>query len=235
MGFTKIVTNTTINPITRLGVILQPSIAYEIPKESFAEWSVNAQVVSDIENGDIIVNNGVEDLSVQLALAHIDSGISFVHEDVSLLPAIGLDSPELIRLCPTTIGYNMEIGNEIFAQTRIDKLVGDFVQIQIHYTINNNESDKWVQFDVSYFTTDGRSDLKQVNTPDGTVTIGPDEVETSPYLVRESVVNIPTTAFNSDENYLFLGIKRVAPTAKNSPTNNPIALRYCKRYYKIGD
>ena len=235
-NFTKIVTNTTQQALTRVGVILEPSVPYNIPTESFVEWSVNPAVMDDISNGSILVNNGEENLDIDLALAHIQTGITFVHEDVTLLPAIGLDAPALVRVCDTTVGFEVSIDNEVFAQTRIDRLVGDFVELQIHYTIDNEELDKWLEFEVSYFTTNGRSDSKPINTPDGVVSIGPLEIANSPYLVREAVVNIPTEAFNSDENYLFVGIKRVIPSeSKSSPTNNPIFLRYCKRYYKAGD
>lgn len=228
----KIVRNTTLTNILTGGVILEPGIDYTIPPQEYSQWSANTTAHNLITSGDIVVNNGSQDLSAEVGLVHIQNGVAFKHDDVALLPIVGEDAATLVSICPAAIGYQLDIGDKVYGQTRIDRLVGKAVQFQIHMTIDNSESDKWVQFEISYFTTNGRDDLKQINSIDGTVNTIVKEVPSTPYLVFEAVVDIPTTAFDNDETYLFLGIKRISPVGKTSPTNSPIILRYCKRYFQ---
>lgn len=230
---TKIVKNNKASTDVWSGVTIQPTETYTIPATQYSEWAVNPKVTADIQSGDLVVNDGNSDLSAKLGELHIKSGVVFVHEDVSLLPGAGIDAPELVPVNGSAIGFNMEIGDKIFGQTRIDGLVGDFVEIQVHYTIDNSDANKNIQFDLEYFTTDGRSDSKTIDSADGTVQLGPQVVEDTPWLVREAVVEIPSTFFQNDETYLYFGITRVDPTPLDSPTNNPLVLRYCKRYYKV--
>lgn len=230
---TKIVKNNKTITDVWGGVTLAPSESYTLSTTQYSEWAANPKVLADIQSGDLIINDGNSDLNTILGELHIKSGIVFVHEDVALLPGAGVNAPGLIPVDSSAVGFNMEIGDKIYGQTRIDGLVGDFVEFQIHYTINNSVANRNIQFELTYFTTNGRNDLKTINTPDGTITIGPDVVEDTPWLVREVVVNIPATAFQNDETYLFVGITRVDPTPLVSPTENPIILRYCKRYYKV--
>lgn len=229
----KIIRNNKTSTDVWGGVTLAPSESYTLSTTQYSEWAANPKVIADIQSGDLIVNNGNSDLNAKLGELHIKSGVVFAHEDVALLPGAGTNAPALVPVNSSAVGFDMEIGDKIYGQTRIDGLVGDFVEFQIHYTINNSDLNRNIQFDLTYFTTNGRSDLKTINISDGTVTIGPDVVENTPWLVREVVVNIPATAFQKGETYLFVGITRVDPTPLASPTENPIVLRYCKRYYKV--
>lgn len=230
--FVKIIKNNTMSEKVWGGVVLAPDESYTIPKSSWVAWADNIVIEDAIINGDLIVNNGIDDLDIDLGLVHIKSGLRFIHNDISLLPAVGEDAPSLV-VVPNgvNIAQEMEINNCIFGQTRVDNIVGNFVEIQLHMAIDNNVSDRWIQFDVKYFTTNGVNDGKQINTPDGIVTMGPVLVPTIPYSVFQSVVQIPTEQFNSGENYLFFCAKRVVVTDKIAPANNPLVLRYCKRYY----
>ena len=230
---TKVVKNNKATADVWGGVTLAPSESYTLSTTQYSEWAANPKVLVDIQSGDLIVNDGNSDLNSTLGELHIKSGVVFVHEDVALLPGAGINAPALVPVNSSAVGFDMEIGDKIYGQTRIDGLVGDFVEFQIHYTINNADANRNIQFELAYFTTDGKSDSKTINVADGTVTMGPDVVEDTPWLVREIVVNIPATAFQSDETYLFVGITRTDPTPLASPTNNPIILRYCKRYYKV--
>jgi len=206
---------------------------YEIPSGHWNDLSINSDIISKINSKDYVVNDGNVDLNSTVALAHIQNlhGVVKEHSDVTLLPFVSDNAPELYMISDASIGQRMMVGEQIFGQTRIDNLVDDNVKIQLHLSIDNNIADKWIQFELSYIKTTGDGD-KNMNTPDGTVTFGPIEVPTTPYQIFKSTVSIPSEGFNSEEHYIFLGIKRVAAIGKTEPTNNPIVLRYCKIFYK---
>lgn len=229
----KIVRNVTSGSDTWGGVVIAPSTSYEIPQTQWTEWAVNPKIIQSIRDGELVVNNGELDFNAELGELHLKSGLVFVHEDVNLPPAAGAQAPALEVICPAAIGYKMLVGEKIYGQTRVDGLVGDFLEFQIHMTVDNSDADRWVEFELSYFTTNGRDDLKPINVADGTVTMGPTEIPTTPFAVFQTVVQIPTTAFDADENYLFVGVERRDPVGKTSPTNPPYVLRYCKRYFRV--
>lgn len=234
----KIVKNTTNSDITlsSVGRILFANSDYVIPPLEYGLWAEQDsldEISPIISSGDIIIGDVGENFPANIALSHLSNNIVFVHDDIGLLPGAGENAPSLISVGSSAVGFSLDIGDKIYGQTRIDRLLGSFVEFQIHYTIDNADADRYVQFEFSYFTSNGSSDFKTINIPDGTITVGPHLVSSSPFLMRQVVVNIPTTSFNSGENYLFVGVTRVSPTSGSSPTNNPIVLRYCKRYYRV--
>lgn len=230
----KTVRNESGSTLTVGGVTLLNGESYTLPKTQYTEWSINPNLESLIQSGDLVVSNSEGDLGVELGKLHMTSGIVFNHEDIFLPPAIGINAPELVSIDGASVGFCMEIGNVIYGQTKVDGLVGDIFELQVHYTIDNSILDRHIEFEVSYFTTNGVSDYKNINTGSSTVTLGPVEVEDSPWVVRQAVVNLPTSAFTADETYLFFGIKRVTPSGGlTSPANDPVVLRYCKRYYRV--
>lgn len=234
----RILKNTTESDINLnvLGITILANSEVELVRQWYSlAGNENSMIELSplILSEDIVVNDGKNDLPPAIGIAHIQYGVGFIHEDIGLLPIVGDSAPALVEICPAAIGYEMQVGNKIYGQTRIDRLVGDFVQIQLHMAINNDESDKWVQFEIKYFTTNGRNDSKQISQEDGTVLTELKEVPTLPYSVFESVANIPSEVFQDDEIYLFFSVKRVTPAeSKDSPENNVLALRYCKRYYQ---
>lgn len=240
MAVQKIINNTTNSDIALefVGRTVPALGSLTIPTQEYALWAESesiSEVSSLINSGDIVVSDGISNLAANVGIPHIQNikGVFFNHEDVSLLPGAGVNAPALIPVNSTSVGFNMEIGDKIYGQTRVDGLVGDSVEFQIHYTINNSVANRHIQFELAYFTTNGVNDLKTINVADGIVTMGPQVVESTPWLVRQIVVDIPTSAFQSGENYLFLGITRKDPAPLASPTENPIVLRYCKRYYEV--
>lgn len=186
-----------------------------------------------INSGDIIINNGSEDLPAQVGINHISSvqGVIYEHGDITLLPAVTVNAPEVMKISDAVIGNCLEVGEEIFGQTRVDLWAGGDVSFQLHCCINNTDLDKWVQFDVSYFTTNGIND-KQANAIPSVLTTDAFEVPSTAYRVFEISVDIPSSAFANGEKYLFVGVKRITATGKDAPTNHPVILRYCKQYYK---
>lgn len=197
------------------------------------DMSIDTELQDYVSTGDYVINDGVNDLPIDLALAHLEnqSGIVFEHNDITLLPAVGENAPEIAKISNSLVGHCLLVGEEIFGQTRIDNLAGGEVVFQMHLAINNTTADRWVKYELSYFTTSGH-DEKPCNTPDGVVTIGPVEVPTTAFGVFEVHAAIPETAWENGERYMFVGVKRVTATGKTAPTNHPITLRYCKQYYK---
>jgi hypothetical protein len=231
-AITKIVRNESGSTITLGGVVLNDGDSYTVPKTQYTEWSINSKIIDLIRANDLVVNDGNSDLPSNLAEEHIIAGVVSIHEDIALLPGVGVDAPALTAIDSASTGFEMEIDDKIYGQTRIDGLVGDTVEIQIHYTIDNNTTDKYIEFDLTYFTTNGSNDNKNIQNDTFTVVMGPEEVESTPWLVREISVDLPATAFQNGETYLYFGLVRKNPS-EDSPTNNPIILRYCKRYYKV--
>lgn len=207
--------------------------SYEIPTHLWLELSRDPDIESFIISGDYIVNDGVDDLISSVGLVHVQNiaGVDREHSDITLLPAITLNAPEVVSISAASIGFSMIIGDEIYGQSRIDNYVGDVVSVQLHLCIDNNLSDRWIQFNLNYITTNGYND-KNMNTLTGTLQIGPIEVPTTPWRIFEVEANVPSSDFANGEHYLFIGIERVTATGKTAPTNNPAILRYCKEYWK---
>jgi len=222
--------------ITRLGLVVPASEEISIAVQNhtlLASPLTIDEITPFVESEDLVINDGTEDLPSDVGLAHISSvqGVVREHNDITLLPAIGEAAPEIAKISNAVVGHCLLVGEEIFGQTRIDNLAGGDVIFQMHLTINNTVADRWIQYEVSYFTTTG-FDEKACNTPDGTVTIGPVEVPTTAFGVFEAQCVIPASAWENGEKYMFLGVKRVTATGKTAPTNDPVTLRYCKEYFK---
>lgn len=234
----KIVKNTTNSNIilSSIGRTLFANSDYTVPPSEYGLWAEQDnldEISSDISIGNITIGDGSSVFPSNIAISHLSNSIVFVHDDIGLLPGAGENAPSLISIGGSAVGFSLDIGDKIYGQTRIDRLLESFVEFQIHYTIDNADAERYVQFEVNYFTSNGSSDFKTINVSDGMITVGPHLVASSPFLMRPVGVNIPTSSFNSGENYLFVGITRVSPTSGLSPINNPVVLRYCKRYYRV--
>lgn len=229
----KIIKNLTGSTLQILNRDVDNNQSYDIAPNFWLDLSTDENILALIDSGDLSVSNGSQFLDVVAGRAHVENppGIVFEHSDIALLPAVGATAPELAKISDSVIGHVFAVNEEIFGQTRIDNLAGGSVSFELHMAIDNNVADRWIKFQLSYFTTIGHDD-KAVNTVDGTLDIGPIEVPTTPFLAFEGHVSLPTSAFENGEHYLFLGVKRIAATGKTAPTNNPIILRYCKRFYK---
>ena len=67
----KILKNTTISDIIigDTGITIPTSAQYTIPHQDYLLWAASSEIISFINSGDIIVNDGVKDLPVNLGLA----------------------------------------------------------------------------------------------------------------------------------------------------------------------
>lgn len=205
---------------------------YDIPPHFWSEAAIDDEIKSLILSGDYILNNGTQDMPVDVAIYSITSlgGVVRNHSDITLLPAVTENAPEVCRISDASIAFCMNQGDEIFGQTRINNYAGGDVEVQLHMCIDNSIADRWIQFDVHYITTNGVDD-KNMNSIDGTLEML-EEVPTTPWRIFETVVTIPASAFANGEKYIYIGIERVEAVGKTSPTNNPNILRYCKRYWE---
>lgn len=234
MTQTKIIKNVSGSQVQILNRDITDGAFYNVPPHMWSELAIDSNLHTLILSGDLVINDGNLDLQADVGLAHLQMvhGVVRNHSDITLLPAVTANAPEVCRLSAANIGFCMEIGNEIFGQSRINNYAGDDVEVQIHMAIDNATADRWVQFNVHYITTNGIND-KAMNVVNATLSMGPVEVPTTPWRVFESVVNIPATAFENGEKYIYIGIERVAAVGKTEPVNHPNVLRYCKRYWEM--
>lgn len=235
---TKVVKNTTLSDIDLdyVGSRVPTLGSITINSEEFSLWADQeniSEITPFINSGDLVVNDGNNDLDNNVGIAHLGNinGVIFEHGDISLYPSIGTMAPELLKITDSVVGHKMLVDEEIFAQTRIDNLAGGPVSFQIHACIDNTVIDRWIQFEISYTTTNGLNDV-QMNTTPSIITMGPFEVPGTAFRIFELEVDIPESAFSNEKIYLFIGLKRKTAAGKTAPTNDPVILRYCKQYYK---
>lgn len=234
MAQKKIITNNSGSTQQILNRDIPNTQSYDIPPHLWFELSSDETIHSLILSEDYVVNDGSQDLEPDVGHAHVQSinGVVRNHSDITLLPAVTVKAPEVVRISDATIGFNMMVGEEIFGQSRLNNYAGNSVEIQLHMAIDNSIADRWIQFNVHYITTNGIND-KSMNSVNGTLQMGPIEVPTTPWRIFEAVVTIPHTAFENGEKYIYIGIERVTATGKTAPTNHPAILRYCKRYWEV--
>lgn len=239
MATRKILKNTSGSDIdiSRTGLTIPAGEQIELVPQQFSLYS-NPNTIDEIttvlNSEGLVVNDGNQDFPSDVGKAHLENvnGVIREHNDVTLLPGFGENAPELVRISDALIGFCMREGDEIFAETRLNNYAGNSVEFQIHIAIDNDVSDRWIQFEVNYWTTNGVDD-KAANVLSGTLTMGPVEVPDTPWRVFESEVSIPASAFANGEKYLYVGIKRVTAAGKTAPANHPTVLRYCKKFWKV--
>lgn len=229
----KILKNNTENTIQILSKDVLSQESYEINPCKWDKLSESIDIESLIQSGNIIVNNGCEDLSSVLGIEHVKTGITKVCEPVVIIPGIGDNNPELILLNHASYGYKAQIGDTGYFQVHADNLIGTDIQVSISYCINNDQSDKWVVFEIYLLSTNGEMD-KIVTNYDVNAVYGPFEVHNIPYQIKTRTVDMPPQLFNNNEKTLFFGLKRLDATDynKTNPTNDPIVLKICVSYYK---
>ena len=214
-----------------LNVQLAHTETYTIPAGQFDKAADSLALRNMILAEEVIVNDGSDDLEPSVGIAHIEAGVVFEHSDISLLMGVGSNAPSLVEVSPAVIGGSMEIGDVIYGQSRLDRIIGSTVGVQIHLAIDNSVADRWIQFELAFRTTNGFND-KAMNAVDDTLVMGPFLVPVVPFKIFPKTINIPTEWFANGEKYLFLSVKRVVATGKTAPANDPIILRYCKEFYK---
>lgn len=232
MAQKKIITNVSGSDYEIIGKVLSNNEQYDVEAHFWLELTKSSTILDDVLNGNLIVSDGIRTLAARVGREHLATvqGVIFEHNDITLLPLVTENAPELIKISDASIGFRMEIGDEIYGQSRIDNYAGGVLQIQLHLCADNIIADRWAKFDISYILTDGLGN-RNMNVIDNVRSLGPIEISTTPYQIMEKYIEIPENEVLG-ANYVFIGVKRVAATGKTEVTNSPIVLRYCKRYYK---
>lgn len=233
MTIKKIIKNLTGSTYQIINRDIANNSSYDIDQSFWLELSNDTSIHDLISAGTLVMNDGSIDLPESVGVAHAESitGVVKHHGDITLLSSIGENAPAVVKISNAVVGFEMEINDEIYGQSRVDNYAGGDVKIQIHMAINNTVADRWIQFEVSYWTTNGLND-KNADIVTDTLIMGPIEVPTTAYRIFETSVSVPSSAFSSNEKYIFIGIKRVVATGKTAPANNPTIFRYCKEYYE---
>jgi len=232
MSTKKILKNNSGDTLQILRRELADQESYDIPKYFWDELSDKEDIKSLVSSGDIIVNNGEEDLDSVVGLEHIISGVKRVTDQAMIVPGIGINNPELVVINQASYGFRAEIGDKGYFTLHIDNIVGDSLYVGITYIIDNDQSDRWASFNLSLLSTNCE-DGKDLRYADSTVKYGPLEVNTEPFKVKRTMVEVPTNLWQNNENTLFFGIERldVSLDGKVNPENDPIVVKVCTSYF----
>ena len=230
---TKIIKNQSGITRTILNKVVPNGGQIDVQSIYFNELPNNQEIISLIQSGDYIVNDGIEDLTIEAAIAHVNAGTRIVESHVELLPGVGATSPEVVQVNAATSGFKMEIGDKVFSNDKYESLVGNNIKFNIYAIIDNSDADKWVSFDVSLksLSNSGGGDGTSV---DQTYSFGPFEVPTTPNEVFVMSGEIPSGIIDSSNSTIFFGGERTDVTnlGKQNPTNDPIVLFISKSYRK---
>lgn len=226
-----IIKNTDIVEQQWGGLVYQPSSQYLILETDRGRLLDDEKFLTDLENGLAIINNGDMDLNAEQGLLHLNKQLILIHEDMDLYPAVGPNAAAAIKVSNAIAGFSFNIGDEMFTQGRLDDIVGDSVNFEAHFCINNTVADRWIAFEITLLTTTGGGD-KVVTTPDIIATAGPFELPIVANQIFRINGALPSIYFQNGEKYIYFGMKRVDVTSlsKTNPENNPVLFRICKIY-----
>lgn len=228
----KILKNNTDSTMQILNRDVGAGQQYDIPHGQWDKLADSEEIPTLISDGDIIVNNGEEDLSTSVALVHIKEGALRVHRPMNIIAGLGENCPELIQLNSASVGFDVEIGDKGYVRARADNIVGDFFEVEFHFCINNEAINKYITFKANVLTTCGCGD-KYLNQEDIEYSFGPLDVETDPYKIFNYTIQLPTSLFQNNEKYIFIGLERIDnEEGYDEPTNNPIIVHVDQIYWK---
>jgi len=228
---TLIVKNTTLTDKNWGGLAIPASSQWTMQEVERIRLQSDAAFLADLAAGDAVINNGDDDLNEEHGLLYLNNQLIFIHEDMDIYPAVGANAAAAVRVSAAMAGFEFRVGDEMFTQGRLDDIVGDGVEFEAHWSVNNTVADRWIAFEISLLTTTGGGD-KLTTTPDIVATAGPFLIPTTANQIFRTGGVLPSTYFQNGEKYIYFGIKRVDVTSlgKTNPTNNPILYRVCKIY-----
>ena len=167
--------------------------------------------MQSLSDGYAVVNNGTIDLDAEQGLLHMHKQLIFIHEDMDLYPAVGANAAAAVKVSNSVVCFEFRIGDEMFTQGRLDDIVGDMVNFEAHFSVDNAVADRWIAFEINLITTNGGGD-KVMTTPDIAATAGPFLVPTTPHQMFRINGQLPATFFGAGEKYVYFGIKRIDAT-----------------------
>jgi len=213
------------------GILIPAAGQYTLQEVDRIRFLSDEDFITDLNADLAVVNNGDIDLPTDQGLLYLRKQLIFIHEDMDIYPAVGSNAAAAEKVSNAIAGFRFEIGDEMFTQGRLDDVIGDDVEFESHWCIDNSTADRWVAFEISLITTTGGGD-KVLTIPDIVATAGPFEVPTTPNLIFRLGGALPASYFENGEKYVYFGIKRIDVTSlgKTNPTNDPLLLRICKLY-----
>lgn len=233
---TVVIKNTDSVEHTWGGITIPAESQLTMQEVSRIRFQSDEDFLTALENEVAIINNGEDDLVPELGYLHLHNKLVFIHEDMDLYPAAGESAAAGKKISAAAFGFDFEIGDEMFSQGRLDDIVGDGVEFESHWSIDNTVADRWIAFEIGLITTTGGGD-KSMAVPDVTVVTAPVLVPTVPNQIFRLGGVLPISFFANGEKYVYIGIKRVdvVPLGKTNPTNNPVMYRMCKVYTRTLD
>lgn len=213
------------------GIIVAATSQYTMQEVDRIRFQSDEDFLTDLSTGLAVVNNGDVDLVPDQGLLHLHNKLVFIHDDMDLYPGVGESAAAAVKVSAAVAGFEFRMGDEMFTQGRLDDIVGDGVEFESHWCINNTVADRWIAFEIGLISTSGGGD-KAMTTPDIVATAGPFLIPTVANQIFRLGEILPSSFFQNGEKYIYFGIKRidVVPLGKTNPTNNPVLFRVCKIY-----
>jgi hypothetical protein len=231
MSNVKILKNQSGDTIKIVGVPIQDEGQYTVPSNKWLDLAEYDGLEDLIDSGDIVVNNGEEDLSPDIAKSHVNFGAVKVVHEMDFLTGNGENAPAIEEISNSLIALAVDINDKFYSSAKLTNIIGDTVKFRFYICVNNTEADKWGQAKICYRTSTGMMD-KQMNSIDGCITIGPVEVPTTPYIIFPAEITIPTTYFSNGETQLYVGVERETPGTKPSFSGSFYVLKYEVEYWQ---
>lgn len=213
------------------GILVPASSQYTMQEVDRIRFQSDEDFLTALSSAVAVINNGDDDLVPDQGLLHLNNKLVFIHDDMDLYHGVGENAAAAKKVSAAVAGFEFRIGDEMFTQGRLDDIVGDGVEFESHWSINNTVADRWIAFEIGLISTTGGGD-KDMSTPDVVSTAGPFLVPTVANQIFSFGVILPVNFFQNGEKYIYFGIKRidVVPLGKTNPTNNPVLFRVCKIY-----
>lgn len=230
---TKIIKNRSGSTKTILNKVVSNGDQIDAQSIYFNQLPNNQEILNLISSGDYIVNDGLSDLGIEEALAHVKVGTKLVQTWIGLLAGVGENAPEIVEVSSAAVGFKMEVGDKLFSNDKYESLVGNRIEFSIYAIVDNSITNRWVSFDINLKTININGG-DNGNTIDQTFQFGPFEVPTTPNEVFVMSGSIPSGIVTSDNSIIMLGVERTDTTQynKTQPINDPIVLFISKTYRK---
>ena len=219
--------------ISDIGQIIKPLESFTIIPEEYNKYANSQDVFDLIDNETLTVNNGERDMSPFVGKEHLSFGVLWVHQDMTIIPGVGEEAPELVSVSNIGVGYSLAEGISIFAQTRIDNIIGDKLELEGHLYVDSEEIDKAVYARLTYHITDGKTSAKLFTDTHSVVTLGPviiNPILNAPFTMH---FDINSNEFSNNERYLLMKLDIPPMPSGYTRRTNPIILwRVCKEHWK---
>lgn len=224
-----IVKNTDVAEHIWGGIVIPASGQYMLQEVDRIRFLSDDHFLTSLDADVAVINDGTNDMTSEQGLLFLQKQLRIVHEALQFSPAVGINAPAVVSLTPTSPahGHQFEIGDEMFALTHFDNIILNNVQLQLHVVIDNSTSDRWVEFEFDLVSTTGILD-RDISGIDVTVTTGPIEVPTTPWLIFDMKVSLPQSLFDDGRDNAFIRLRRKTPIGKTSPDEHPIVVRMDK-------